>query len=83
MCVQCRHAACACTCDGLAVDMVLDVAGSKDAWNAGHGGKALQTTLGDDVAIFHLQLIGKNFRIGLVANGYETTLNTQILGGLG
>jgi len=41
MCIKCRHAACACTCDGLAIDMVLDVAGSKDAWNAGHGGKAL------------------------------------------
>ena len=49
--VERGHAAGACAGDGLAVYMVLDIAGGKRAGHAGLGGKALVAAVGDDVEI--------------------------------
>jgi hypothetical protein len=41
--IECRHAAEATGCDGLAIDMIRDVTGSKDAWNRGFCGEAVES----------------------------------------
>src|SRR6185295_16722141 len=41
---------------GLPVDVILDVAGGEHALHAGCGGKSLAPAVGDDVAVFHLEL---------------------------
>src|SRR5690242_18710452 len=56
LCVQRRHAARASRGDGLAVHMVLHVAGSEHARHAGHRGKADLAGAGVDVAVLHLDL---------------------------
>ena len=47
--------------DGLTVDVVLYIAGGKDARHRGLGGKALVAALGDKVAVFHGELAGEDF----------------------
>jgi hypothetical protein len=64
LCVQCRHAAGSCTGNGLAVDVVLHIAGGKDAGHTGLGGKALETALSDDVATRHVKLTVENAGVG-------------------
>ena len=49
--VQRGHAACASAGDGLAVHMVLHVAGGKHTGDAGLRGKTFQAALGHDIAV--------------------------------
>src|SRR6185503_9114410 len=57
--VERGHAAAAGAGDGLAVHMVLDVAGGEHARHAGGRGEALAAAAGDDIAVFHLELAGE------------------------
>jgi len=75
------HAAGAGGGDGLAVVLVLDVAGGKDAGDAGGGKVPLAAALGADVAAVHLQLPLEEERVGSVADGDEAAVNLEILGG--
>src|SRR5690606_2807135 len=65
--------------DGLAVDVVLHVAGGEHAGNAGLGGIAVAAALGDQVAVLHFQLAGEDVGVGLVADGDEHALEIDIL----
>ena len=78
--VQRRHAAGAGAGDGLAVDVVLHVACGKNAGHAGLRGKAFEAALGDDVAVFHLQLADKNAGVGCVADGDKAAVQRQVFG---
>ncbi|KAI1692731.1 hypothetical protein Ddc_23368 [Ditylenchus destructor] len=78
--VQGGHAARAGAGDGLAIDVVLHVAGGEHARDGGHGGHAGQAALGDDVAVFHFQLALENFGVGLVADGDEAALQLDVGG---
>ena len=78
--VQSRHAARAGAGNGLAVNVVLHVSGSKNARHAGHRGKALQAAAGDDVAVFHVNLAGKNIGIRLVTDGNKAALERNVAG---
>src|SRR5690606_35914413 len=69
--IQGRHAAGAGAGDGLAIDVVLNIARGENAGNGGHGGQALQAASGNDVTIFHFELPFENGRIGLMADRNE------------
>src|SRR5450830_1422871 len=75
--VQCCHATRTGAGDGLAVDMVLHVAGGKHARHAGGGGHAFQASLGLDVAVVHVQLAFEDAGVWLVANGDEYAVHAQ------
>src|ERR1700741_1258865 len=77
--VQGRHAPAAGTRHRLAVDMILDVPGGEHPGHAGRGGEALAPAAGDDVAVLHLELAGKDAGIRRVADGYEETLGCDRL----
>ncbi|MPM35580.1 hypothetical protein SDC9_82173 [bioreactor metagenome] len=73
------HAARSCAGDGLAVDVVLHVAGGEHAVHAGLGGKAFQAALGDDVAgLVHFQVALEDFGVGRVADGDEAALQGDV-----
>jgi hypothetical protein len=59
---------------GLAVDLVLHVAGREDAFNAGLGGVAVAPAAGDEVAVVHFQLAGEDVGVRLVADGDENAM---------
>src|SRR5689334_11405222 len=69
--VERRHAAGPRAGDGLAVDVILHVAGGEHAFHAGLGGQAFQPAAGDDVAVLHLQLAGEQVGVRVVADGDE------------
>src|SRR5450830_2071027 len=75
--VQCCHATGTGAGDGLAVDMVLHVAGGKYARHAGGGGHAFQAGLGFDVAVVHVQLAFEDARVRLVADGDKYAVHIQ------
>src|SRR6185503_1554794 len=64
--VERRHAAGPSAGDGLAVYVILHVAGGKHAGDAGSGGVSVQPALGDDVAVLHLELALENFGVRTV-----------------
>lgn len=74
------HAAGAGRGAGLTVDVVLHVAGGKDAFNAGRGSVTHTTGLGDNVTTFHFELAGEDVGIRLVADGDEDASELQLLG---
>ena len=78
--IERRHAACASASDRLTVDVILHIAGGKDARNAGHCGQGVQTVACDDVAILHLQLAFEDLRVWPVSNGDEAALQIHVLG---
>ena len=63
--------------------MVLHITRCEHARHAGHRGHAVQASLGDDVAVFHLQLALEDVGVGLVADGDETPLEGDFFGGAG
>src|SRR5688572_11886107 len=65
------HAAAAGAGHGLAIHVVLHIARSEHAGNAGRSGAAIEAAAGDDVAVLHLELAGKDFRVGPVTDGDE------------
>ena len=69
--VECGHAASAGGGDCLSIDMVHDIASSKNPGDAGLGCIARCASFCLQIAIFHLQLIGEQGRVRAVANGYE------------
>ena len=71
LCIQRGHAARRGARDRLTVDVILHIARGKHAGHAGLRGKALLAALGDDVAVFQLQLVFENIGIGRMANGDE------------
>ena len=60
--------------------MILHVTGGEYAFNAGCGGIAIQTTVGFDVAIFHVQLTGENVGVRFVADGDEYAVDFDFFG---
>ena len=76
--VQRGHAARARAGDGLAVHMVLHVAGGKHAGHRGLGGKALRAAFGQQIAVFHLQLALEDVGVRVVTNGDEAALHLQV-----
>ena len=76
--VQRRHAAGTCAGDGLAVDVVLHVTGSEHAGHTGLGGKALESTLGHDIAVVHGQLTLEDLGIGRMADGNKAALQRDV-----
>src|SRR5690606_37405690 len=66
--------------DGLAVDMVLHVAGGEHAGDAGGRGIAVTPATGDDVATFHVQLAFEDIGVRLVADGDEYAVNRHFAG---
>src|SRR5690606_1762455 len=69
--VQGSHAAETGRGDGLAVDVVGDVAGREHARHTGLRGHARGAGLDAHVAVLHVQLAGEDVRVGLVAYGDE------------
>ena len=60
--------------------MVLYIARSEHTWDTGLCRHALQATLRDDVAVFHGQLAFKYLRVGLVSDGDEAPVHSQLAG---
>src|SRR5690606_916172 len=81
--VQRGHAARTGAGDGLAIDVILYVAGGEDAGHGGHGCHAGQAALGDDVAVLHLELAFEDAGVGLVADGDECAGGRELLRGTG
>src|SRR5450830_573111 len=69
--VERGHAAGAGAGDGLAVDMILHVAGGEHAIDAGGGGEAFETGAGLDIAVVHVKLAVEDAGVGFVADGDE------------
>ena len=57
--IECGHAAGGRRGAGLFVYLILHVAGSKNAGDAGLRGVALAAALGDELAVVHVQLAGE------------------------
>nr|GEU28440.1 hypothetical protein [Tanacetum cinerariifolium] len=76
--IQRGHAAGAGAGDGLAVDMVLHVAGGKHAGSGGGGGHAFGARAGLDVAVVHVQLAFEDARVRLVADGHEQAVHGDL-----
>ena len=51
LCIQRCHAACCCGGDRLAVDLILNVAGSENALHRSCGGGGMTCAAGNDVAL--------------------------------
>ncbi len=75
--VQRGHATAGGAGDGLAVEVVLHVAGGKHAGHAGLRGKA-GGFAGDDVAAFHVKLAGEGRGVGCVTDGDEAPLQGDV-----
>src|SRR4051794_39107394 len=69
-----RHASCARAGDGLAIDVVLNIAGCEDTRYARHRREALQSGARHDVAILHFNLALKDVRIRMVPDRDEAAL---------
>src|SRR3569832_1291696 len=78
--VECGHAASAGARDGLAVDVILHVAGGEHAFDVGGGGVALVAALGDDVAALQRELAFKDGGVGLVVDGDDYAGERDVLG---
>ena len=76
--IERRHAAGAGTRDCLAVDVVLHVAGGEHAGHTGHCRHAGEAALGDEVAVFHLQLALEDVGVRLVADRDEAPGQLQL-----
>src|SRR5690606_4851465 len=66
--------------DGLAVDVVGDVAGGEHARHAGLRGHARGTGLDAHVAVLHVQLADEDVRVRLVADGDEHGAELDVAG---
>src|SRR5690606_32104825 len=77
--IQCGHAAKTGRGNGLTVDMVGDITGSKYTWHAGLGSVAFGTTVDADITVFHLQLACKNVGVRLVANRHKHAVHINFL----
>src|SRR6185437_5047549 len=69
--IQCGHAAEARGSDGLAIDLVGDVAGCEYAAHGCGGGAAFQSGADHDVAVAHVELALEDAGVGRVADGHE------------
>src|SRR5690606_23890791 len=65
------------------VHVVLYIAGGEHTGHRGHGGHAGQAALGDDVAVFHVELAFEDAGVGLMADGDESAGDGQVFGGAG
>ena len=79
--IECRHTAGAGRSDRLAIDMIGDIAGGKDARDAGCGRIAVRTALHLQVPAVHIELAGEDCRVGCVADRDEDPGHGQILVG--
>ena len=66
---------------GLAVDVVLHVAGGENAGDAGLGGVAFASAPGHEVAALHFELAGEQVGIGFVADGDEDAVDGEVAAG--
>src|SRR5450755_1653977 len=69
--VEGGHAAGAGAGDRLPVDVILDVAGGKDAGHAGHGREAVEAAPAQDVAVAHFELAPEDVGVGRMSDGDE------------
>ena len=78
--VQGSHATRGSRCDGLTIDLVLNVAGSKDALDRG-GGQGERIFARHDVAVIQCQLVAKDGGVGGVTDCDENAINSKSLVG--
>src|SRR5690625_4466152 len=78
--IQGGHATGARTGNGLAVNMVLNIASSEYARHRGHGSHALEAAFGDDVTVFHVKLVDKQARVGRVPNRNKGAADFKVFG---
>ena len=77
--IERRHATAGSRGAGLAVDVILNVAGGKDTGDAGLRRIALTTALRNDVALVQFELADEQVGIRLVTDGNEDTIQRQVL----
>src|SRR4029077_3528482 len=71
--IECGHAAGAGGGDGLAVDVIGNIAGGKHPGDAGGGGITVESAPDGEVALAHRELAVEKCGIGRVADGDEET----------
>src|ERR671936_63079 len=76
--VKRRHAPRAGAGDCLPIDVILHVAGGEYAGDAGGRRHAFSAAARDDVAVMHLELAGKDLRVGSMADGDEKPFRPDV-----